>query len=88
MRRVSGTIVIGGETTPDVLFEVRGPNGGQTIVGQRTDSRGRFRFGALPPGSYDFKTTMDGYKSWSGRIEITRKAPKKTTIRLELYPGW
>lgn len=90
VRQVKGLVVGGKEDGPpmqDVTVEVPGPNGQDRIVGTRTDKRGHFKIIRLRPVTYDFKTTPNGFKSYTSRTVISSKAKTKSEIRHVLHPG-
>jgi hypothetical protein len=72
---------------PDVAFEVRGAGTNGKVIRVTTDDRGRFRFGHLPDGTYEFKATLNGFQSVEGKILLSKKAPRRNRIAIEMLLG-
>jgi len=79
--RLSGRIVAGPDDTPagDVLVTLE--PGGHAF---RTDSRGRFDFGRLPPSRYTLETTVLGWGSWTSEVLLRAGDDQDRTIRVEV----
>jgi hypothetical protein len=89
-RSVRGTIVRKqGDLGPleDVIFEVRGSGTNGKIRRVVTDDHGRFRIDLLPDGLYDFKASLNGFQCVVGQIVVSKKAPRKNRITIEMYVG-
>jgi hypothetical protein len=71
----------------DVTFEVRGPGTGGKVKGTTSDRNGRFRIDHLPEGTYDFKATLNGFQSITGKIIVSKKAPRHDQITIDMDLG-
>jgi len=76
-----------GPPAAEVLVEIRPLEGRGEILTARTDDRGRFKFKHMPPGRYQFKATLDGFKSVAGGIVVSSTADKGSDISLVMYLG-
>lgn len=86
-RVVQGVVVDqSGYPLPEALFELRSDSSG-VIVGTKTNSKGSFRFGSLSEGTYTFKATKDGWQSVTGKIIVSRRARRKSAIRIQMPVG-
>jgi hypothetical protein len=70
-----------------VLFEIQGPDDEAKIRQATTDERGRFRMGRVPLGSYKFKATLSGFQSVMGTIVVSKEAPQKGEVKIEMRVG-
>jgi Carboxypeptidase regulatory-like domain len=68
-----------------VLFEIQGPD--RKIRRCKTDDKGRFRIGHVPPGTYRFKATLISFQSEMGTIIVSEKAAKASEIKIEMPVG-
>ena len=55
------------------LFEIRGPDGDESIRGTRADRLGRFRIKNVKQGRYKFKVTLNGFQSIVGTIIVSEE---------------
>lgn len=53
----------------------------------KTDERGAFFVPDVKPGHYDFKTTKNGFESVVGRVIVSKAAPRRARIRVQLGLG-
>jgi Carboxypeptidase regulatory-like domain len=75
----------GGEPLPEVIIEIRDGTG--NVRGVQTNERGEFRMPNVAIGKYDFKFTKNGFQSIVGTIEVSKSAPRKSRIVLEMEVG-
>lgn len=76
---ISGSVTSGGEPVPfaNVFLE-------NTTIGTATDEKGLFKIDNLGPGSYTFKVTAIGYRSYTRSIIIDNRP---LTLRIKLLSG-
>jgi hypothetical protein len=88
--------MIRSENTPiaGATLEIGLPNG--SVVGFYTGADGAFHFPrrfhyfgksfgpGVPPGTYRFKATKDGFHSTVGTVIVSNKAPKQSVMAIEL----
>jgi hypothetical protein len=86
-RQVEGSVFRSASTQAlsNVLVEIRDSEG--RIRATNTDSKGRFKFGKLPDGQYDFKTTLNGFSSVVGKFIVQRGVKKSDEVRIEMPLG-
>ncbi len=86
---VQGVIVRQGTDEPldSVVFEIRGPGPSERMKAARTNKTGHFSIAGVEQGTYIFKTTKEGFQSVTGSIVVSRKADRKSTIRIKLSLG-
>jgi Carboxypeptidase regulatory-like domain len=72
---------------PEVLFEIQGPDASKTIPRCHTDRSGRFGIARVPPGTYRFKATLNGFQSIMRTIVVSSKATKTDHIDIEMRVG-
>ena len=83
---VAGTVVDPLQAPiPGVAFEIR--DGSGRVVSAVTNQKGEFEILHLPKGRYPFKVTMNGFHSVVGTIIVSRHAPRKNRIRIQLPVG-
>jgi Carboxypeptidase regulatory-like domain len=70
-----------------VLFEIQGPSDEAKIRQATTDERGRFRIGRVPLGTYKFKATLSGFQSVMGTIVVSKDAPRKDEVKIQMRLG-
>lgn len=89
VRTIAGIVVLkgGGDPLPDVLLELQGPGTNKKMRRVRTDENGRFTMRRVPRGTYKFKTTLNGFQSVMGSIEVSKKAPADRQITIEMAFG-
>ena len=88
VRSVKGAVLLGdGSPLERVLFEIQGPAHDRTIRVAVTDRKGRFDIRPTPEGRYCFKATKKSFQSIMGVIVVSRKAPKKRDIQLDMNVG-
>ncbi|MGH9745900.1 MAG: carboxypeptidase-like regulatory domain-containing protein [Candidatus Acidiferrales bacterium] len=88
VRDIRGEIRDGdGNPRPGVIFQIRLQSSSR-IQGTKTDQSGRFRIKGTPEGTYDFKTTLDGFQSLVGKIQVSKVASPKPRINLTLSLGF
>jgi len=89
VRSVVGLILlhIEGEPLTGVLFEIQGLDTDRKIRRCKTDSKGRFKMGHVPQGTYRFKATLNGFQSEMGTITVSKKAAKGSEIKIEMPVG-
>ena len=88
LRTVSGQIVDeSGGKCDGALFELRTEDPDSPVRGVRTNKDGRFRMLAVRPGVYVFKVTLNGFQSVYGKLKVTRTAPERNTLDIELWLG-
>ena len=87
VREIAGSVLLGITKDPlgDVLVEIRDSKG--RIRSTKTDVHGHFRFRGLQEGSYDFKTTLIGFSSVTGRFVIDRDTQKPDSVELVMPLG-
>jgi hypothetical protein len=93
VREAKGTISSDDKPLAGAVIEIELPNG--LIVGFY--SNGTFNFPrrahfksihfGVPPGTYLFKATKDGFYSTMGIVIVSDKAPKQSVMAIELKPG-
>lgn len=72
---------------PHARVELRGDATKGRVRHVVSDDHGRFRFKHLRQGSYEFKVTLDGFQSVTGTILVSKKAPKKNRVNIEMPPA-
>ena len=82
---VQGTIRNGDAPVGNLFFEVRDKAG--MVFTAETDVHGSFRIPDVPAGTYDFKTTMDGFQSATGKVIVSHRA-KDDDIELQVSIGY
>lgn len=85
VRDVRGILTCGERPLPDAYFEIRDTAGLVTTV--KTDERGTFVIPGAKPGHYDFKATKNGFESVIGRVIVSKTAPRRNQIRVQLNLG-
>jgi hypothetical protein len=70
-----------------VLFEIQGPGDEAKIRRATTDKDGRVRIGRVPSGTYKFKATLSGFQSVTGTIVVSKEAPKKDEVKIQMRVG-
>lgn len=85
VRAVRGMLTYGEGPLPDAYFEIRDTAGQVTTA--RTDERGTFILPDAKPGYYDFKATKNRFESVIGRVIVSKAAPRKNQIRIQLHVG-
>jgi len=86
VRSIRGVIKIpDGEPLPEVIIEIR--DGAGNVRGVQTKERGEFRMPNVAIGTYDFKFTKNGFQSIVGTIEVSKSAPRRIRIALEMKLG-
>ena len=87
VRAAQGVVVDqSGYPLPEALIELRSDSSG-VIVGTKTNSKGSFRFRSLSDGTYTFKATKDGWQSVTGKIIVSKRAGRKSAIRMQMPVG-
>lgn len=78
--RLYGRVLLGAEGAPaaDVLVTLE--PGGRAF---RTDARGRFDFGRLPPARYHLRATLPEWGDWASTVRLRAGDDHDLTIRLE-----
>jgi hypothetical protein len=86
---VKGLIVYGGGTqekpVAGATFEVRDSSG--RIRSVTTNDSGEFAIPNMPPGTYDFKVTRNGFQSTIGRVVVSGRSSPNRTMKIELQIG-
>ena len=81
---LSGTVRdAAGQPMPGILVEISSPAVAETVRPVATDSRGRYRFASLPPGTYSMTFTLIGF--WSERregIQFPNRNRRPVNVRL------
>ena len=78
--RISGRILLpGGAPASDVVVTLS-PGGAEF----RTDERGRFDFGRLPPARYRIEATLPGWGTWTTAVPLRAGDDRDVTIRVEV----
>jgi hypothetical protein len=81
---VTGTVLDpSGASTPDATVTLK--QGSSSIRAQgKTDTSGRFRFDAVPPGNYSIEVQRAGFKISTTSIKVSSQSPPSVTIKLAL----
>lgn len=83
VRSVNGTIFYGQrERLSGALFELQATDGHEYST--KTDDRGNFRIVDVPPGTYKFKVSHDGFDPTIGKVIVSRRAAKEARIAVKL----
>jgi hypothetical protein len=90
VRSVKGIVLL--KNSPEqplknVLVEIQGPGTIKKIRRATTNEKGEFKIPHAPWGNYKFKTTLDGYKSVVGTINVSKDANPNTPITIGLWVG-
>ena len=72
-----------GVPMPGILVEISSAELPQPVRPVATDSRGRYRFDRLPPGTYSMTFTLIGF--WSERREIQLPSGYRLPMNVRLY---
>jgi hypothetical protein len=89
VRLVRGVVTSTGVREPfqGVLFELQGPGPDRTIRNAITDKNGQFKIKHIRAGTYHFKATMNGWQSVIGTITVSKKADKRSEIKIDMLLG-
>jgi len=89
VRSVKGIICRQGGREPlsNVLIEIQGPDNDRKIRRATTDEHGKFRMGHVASGTYEFKTTLNGFQSVMGTIIVSKSAAEQDEIKIEVPVG-
>jgi len=89
VREVKGSAFIEFSKTPadGVLFELKGPEGLDSIVSTTSKTDGKFRLKHIHPGKYRFKATESGFQSVVGTIIVSPRAAADQVIKIEMKLG-
>src|SRR5688572_11702469 len=68
---------------PGILVEISSADLTETVRPVATDSRGRYRFDRLPPGTYAITFTLIGF--WSERRELQLPSGYRMPFNVRLY---
>ncbi len=79
--RLSGRITLAPDDAPANGVLVTLEPGGREL---RTDLRGRFDFGRLPPARYRIEATLPGWGTWSTTVPVKAGDDQDVTIRVEV----
>jgi hypothetical protein len=71
----------------DVLIEIEGPGSEKTMRRAVTDRGGHFKISHVPPGTYHFKFTLNGFQSVMGTLIVSKDAPGPSALRIEMSLG-
>jgi len=63
-----------------VVVELRGPGGKTEVRAAKTDAGGHFAFHALADGTYQLKTTRDGFGSAVGTVEVSHSSKSEPVV--------
>lgn len=74
-------------TLPRATIEIRGDGTKGRVKRVTSDDRGRFHFGGLRAGTYEFKVMLYGFQSVSGTILVSKDAPKNSRVNIEMPPA-
>jgi hypothetical protein len=75
------------EPLRNVLFEIQGPGADRKIRRTKTDENGRFEIHRVPPGSYVFKATLNGFQPVTGTITVSKEVSKSREIKIAMNIG-
>jgi hypothetical protein len=78
--RLSGRVVVGADDAPAAGVLVTVEPGGHSF---RTDERGRFDFGRMPPARYRLGATIPEWGSWASTVRLRAGDDQELTIRVE-----
>jgi hypothetical protein len=86
VRNLQGILFVG-DNVPlgDALFEIRDSAG--KVISTTTKENGTFSLPNVPAGTYMFKTTKNGFESVVGTVVVTKHAPNRDTIQIQVSVG-
>jgi Carboxypeptidase regulatory-like domain len=87
IRSVRGTITraVGDKSgLPDALVEIIGPGDSDQLFSARTDDKGRFLIPSVPHGAYRFRVASRGFNAFSGKLIVSKDAPRGSTMSFAL----
>lgn len=87
VKAVLGTVVVQvvNEPLSDAIFQLRDRPGHVRFA--TTNDKGEFTLPDVPPGTYDFKVTKNGFHSVMGKVIVSRWYFRKGKIRISLPIG-
>jgi hypothetical protein len=87
VRDVHGSILVSANNQPlaGSLFEIRDQSG--TIRSATADKAGHFQIRGVPDGTFDFKTTKDGFQSVIGKLVAAKSTRRKALIEISMPIG-
>ena len=91
VRSAEGDVRISSTLPDDPLrgatVEVFGPGDSTEKHSVETDAVGRFKVNGLPVGNYSFHVWASGFNSVVGRLTISKHAPQKNKLHVEMTLG-
>jgi Carboxypeptidase regulatory-like domain len=91
VRYAEGNVQVSG-AIPDqpmrgAIVEVFGPGDSTEKRSVETDARGRFRIKGLPAGNYTFDVWAPNFNSVTGRLTISKHAPRTSKLQIRMTVG-
>src|ERR1700676_2030717 len=81
---ITGTVLDpSGASTPDAAVTLKQGSGSIRAQG-KTDASGKFRFDAVPPGTYSIGIQREGFKISNTALKVSSQPPAALTIMLAL----